>query len=352
MSEQKSSTADVSSSTAACFTTIPDSGCNPLPVQRPPVTLADLIDRYMTQYAGRDSARLYRLSEWQARLGHVPLADLTDEHVFQCLEVIAAQPARLFMGKDADGKAIYKPKRSRAAGEPVRRSGATVNRYHASLAAVFTWAIKKRVLPRGTENPLHKVERHAEGSGVVRFLSVEERSRLLAACKVSEWPRLYALVLLALTTGARRGELLRLSWADIDLGRCEAHVSTTKNGEPKVLPLVRAVAAALDTLRQADAKRFVRTVNKQLVFASRIRPDQPYSFEAHWRAALRDAGIKNFRFHDLRHTCASYLAQEGASLLEIADVMGHRQLAMVKRYAHLTTKSKAQLVNRVLGDIA
>jgi integrase len=78
----------------------------------------------------------------------------------------------------------------------------------------------------------------------------------------------------------------------------------------------------------------------------------PYAFEARWAQALKEARVRDFRFHDLRHSCASLLAQSGATLLEIGDVLGHRQLAMTKRYSHLTTGHKAALVNRVLGSIA
>ena len=66
---------------------------------------------------------------------------------------------------------------------------------------------------------------------------------------------------------------------------------------------------------------------------------------------MKAAGIKNFRFHDLRHTAASYLAMAGATLLEVADVLGHRELSVTKRYSHLATAHKEKLVNRVLGDI-
>ncbi len=69
------------------------------------------------------------------------------------------------------------------------------------------------------------------------------------------------------------------------------------------------------------------------------------------KKALEDADIKDFRFHDLRHTCASYLAQSGASLLEIAEILGHKQISVTKRYAHLCIEHKSSLINRVLGDI-
>ncbi len=348
MSPSEDAVSVASTSAAECENRAPVP--SPAGTRTLPTTVGELIDTYMAHYAGRDSARVYRLAEWRARIGALEIPRVNDDEVHHALEAIAAQPARLFCGRDADGQPIYK--RRRAAGSTQRRSPATVNRYHASLAAVFTWAIKRRLVPRGFENPCRKVERQRENSGVVRFLDADELQRLLAACKAARWPRLYALVLLAITTGARRGELERLTWGDIDLERAVAYVRESKNGEPKTLPLTPGAVQALSIHRERDAKRYARTLEAQLVFASRVKPDVPYNFEQHWRTALKAAQIRRFRFHDCRHTCASYLAQEGASLLEIADVMGHRQLAMVKRYAHLTVKSKAALVNRVLGEIA
>jgi integrase len=85
------------------------------------------------------------------------------------------------------------------------------------------------------------------------------------------------------------------------------------------------------------------------VFPSRLRPDRPYNFDPAWQAALSAAGVKNFRLHDLRHSCASALAQSGATLVEIAAILGHRQLSVTLRYSHLNTGHKSALVNRVLG---
>lgn len=77
--------------------------------------------------------------------------------------------------------------------------------------------------------------------------------------------------------------------------------------------------------------------------------DAPYEhFDAHWYVALEAAGIRDFRFHDLRHTTASMLAAQGASLLEIADVLGHETLAMVKRYSHLVVEHKAKVIEKMI----
>ena len=171
----------------------------------------------------------------------------------------------------------------------------------------------------------------------------EERRRLLDAARASAWPRMYGLMLLALTSGGRRGELMRLRWRDIDFEQCIAHLRVTKNGDARVLVLVPTVVEEL--------KRFSRGKPDDLVFRSTRDPSRPYGFEQMWRTALRESKVEWFRWHDLRHSFASALAQEGASLVELADAMGHKSFAMVKRYAHLSAKSRAALVNRVMGDV-
>jgi integrase len=150
------------------------------------------------------------------------------------------------------------------------------------------------------------------------------------------------LVLLAITTGARRGELLGLRWNDIDFERQTAYVETTKNGQPKVLPLTNDVVNELTRFRQQDSS---------LIFNSEVKSDKAFCFNKQWKKALNKAEVDNFRFHDLRHTTASYLAMSGASLLEIADVLGHKQIQMTKRYAHLCIDHKQRLINSVMSDL-
>ncbi len=207
---------------------------------------------------------------------------------------------------------------------------------------MFQFALRKRLVPKGWQNPARQIERKQLNNARVRFLSDAERKRLLAVCRASTWPKLYLLVLVALTTGARKGELLALRWADIDRERAVAYVRSSKNGDRRMLPLTPAVLEELN--------RF-GGVEHALLFGSERRPGKPMQFDAAWQLALKEARIDNFRFHDLRHSCASYLAQQGASLVELADVLGHRTMRMVMRYSHLSSESKARLVNRVLGDL-
>jgi len=178
-------------------------------------------------------------------------------------------------------------------------------------------------------------------------MSDEERQRLLAACQESRNPYLYTVTVLALATGARRGELLGLHWADVNLIQGQLAFWDTKNGEIRAVPLS---GFALEVLRQ-HAK--VRRLGVQLVFPdpSGIRP---YRIRDAFENAVKRAGIADFHFHDLRHSAASYLAMSGASLAEIAAVLGHKTLAMVKRYAHLSeahTRSVVERMNRaVFGE--
>ena len=293
------------------------------------LTLAEAAQRYFDAYTAADHARSRRIAAWVRLLGAQPLQSITPDDVDHAMSILAREPAKVFSGRDADGNPIFRRTHLGT------RSGPTLNRYLTALGALFTWARRTRLLPRGFESPTRHVEKLPENRGRVRYLTDEERTRLLTACRASSWPRLYAMVLLALTSGARKGELLSLRWCDVDLDRGEAVLQDTKNGDRRVLVLLPAVSEELTRFAPRDARTSLALVSR-----SRLRPSQPYAVSGVFREAMQAAGIRNFRFHDLRHTAASYLAQHGASLLEIAATLGHRQLGMVRRNAHLNTYSR------------
>src|SRR5262249_21977397 len=203
----------------------------------------------------------------------------------------------------------------------------TVNRYLAVLSHAFTIAVRE--WQWCADNPVRKVSKSKEPRGRVRFLSEDERQRLLESCQVSRNSSLYTLVVLALSTGARRGELLSLHWSDVDLKRGMLTFCKTKNGETRAVPLT---GYALDVLAHHTK---IRRHNTTLVFPDRTGR-RPVGIREAFEYAVKRAEIANFKFHDLRHTFASYLAMNGATLAEIAEVLGHKTLAMVKRYAHLS----------------
>jgi integrase len=141
--------------------------------------------------------------------------------------------------------------------------------------------------------------------------------------------------------------LLGLHWPDVDLKRATLTFQETKNGERRAVPLTGPALA----LMHQHAK--VRRLDTVLVFPD-ATGKRPVGIREAWEYAVKQAGIVDFRFHDLRHTAASYLAMSGASLAEIAEVLGHKTLAMVKRYAHLSeahTRGVVERMNRaVFGE--
>ena len=132
---------------------------------------------------------------------------------------------------------------------------------------------------------------------------------------------------------------MNLKWSDIDLARGSILLQTTKNGERRFIPLV---GIALDLLRSKYANQAVDS----LVFPAPHSPSKPIDIRSAWETALSKANIFNFRFHDLRHTAASYLAMNQASLLEIGTLLGHKTVQMTKRYAHL---SNAHIYSAAVG---
>lgn len=301
------------------------------------LTVAEAIDAYMAGYSGRTPGIVTLLRFWRERIGHLRLRDVDADVVAVELDYLASTPALKARRDPVHGGRVFLP-----CGP---KSPATLNRYRAALSAVMTWAMRKRLTPKGWQHPLRGglVPAFPERNARVRFLSPDETKRLLAAARISVWPRLYLLILLALTTGARRGELLNLRWRSVDLQARVIRIETSKNGEPRTLVLTDAAVAEL--------RRFAGAPDA-LVFPGKRDQTRPYVITEAWRRCLKNARIENFRFHDLRHCCASYLAQNGASLLEIAETLGHKTLAMVRRYSHLSIDSRRRIIESAFGRIA
>jgi integrase len=300
----------------------------------------DLVDRYRKTVMCEMSAdaqlkREQHLIWWVQRFDGRTLAEITPDLIAEARDAIAAETYTRGKVQTSKGKQV--------APKEFRRTGATVNRYLATLSHLLSTAMKEwQLIDR---NPVRNISKKKESRGRIRFLSDAERDALLAACEVSGWPALHTLVLLAISTGARRGELVSLKWSDIDLKSAKAVVRETKNGEPRTLPIVGKALPALRALKLQGS------ATSPWVFQQPSGLPGPFeNFDDHWYSALKAACIDDFRFHDLRHTCASYLASQGASLLEIADVLGHKTMAMVRRYSHLASAHKTTVVERMARE--
>jgi integrase len=213
----------------------------------------------------------------------------------------------------------------------------TVRQHLDSLSAVLTVAVED--LGWLTAHPLKKVRKPPASPKRVRFLSDDERTRLLKACLGSQNPYLYVVVLLAMATGCRKGELFGLRWKDIDLERGYLRLAQTKNGERRAVAIPRVALEVLKAWHTGQPP-------EEWVFTGRRSPGN-FPGEQAWETALKRAGITDFHFHDLRHTCASYLALSGTRVEDIAEILGHKNVTMTMRYRHVTLPHTRGAVERM-----
>ncbi len=315
-------------------------------------TLGEAIDRYTrdvlpTKRATTQAGQVAQLHWWKERIGHKTLSECTPALLAEHRDILAREPITPHPGTRKPGPERF-------------RTPATIVRYLACVSHVLTMATKEWGWIEA--NPATRVTKPKEPRGRVRFLSEDETgpngetipgelTRLMQACRESESPDLYPAVVLALSTGARAQEILGMRWPQVDFARRVATLYDTKNGEIRLLPLS---GLALELLKERGK---VRRLDSDLIFPGRWTRDtanpaktptrRPVDLRTPWETALKRAGIEDFRWHDLRHSAASYLAMNGASLAEIAEILGHKTLTMVKRYAHLSEAHTARVVERM-----
>ena len=150
----------------------------------------------------------------------------------------------------------------------------------------------------------------------------------------------------------RHGEIMGLRWRDLILESDEEFglilLKTTKNGEPRGIPVVKSTLEAIRALKaEHDRRHMGRVKHDALLFPSEEDVDKPVEIRKAWTTALQRAHIDVFRFHDLRHTTASYLAMEGATAPQITEILGHKTLQMVKRYTHFNKAHIADVLTRM-----
>jgi integrase len=202
----------------------------------------------------------------------------------------------------------------------IRRSAevekSTTNREVSLLKRIVNLAVEWQLIE---SNPIAKVKKFKEPPPSEFFLTQAEAKRLVDACtEPFRW-----IVITALHTGMRRNEILFLKWEHVNLVRRSIHVVNTKNGEDRHIPMDDTVFELLNSLPKIS----------EYVFAQ--KNGLPYSWIGRaWKRALTNAGLQ-CRFHDLRHTFASHLVQNGANQLQVQKLLGHKSFKMVQRYAHL-----------------
>jgi integrase len=278
-------------------------------------TFKELADEYSPN--AKDKVRL---DHWRGVFGADTLNSILPARISKERDKLLSEDTARYAEPES-GDPELDAKRPRA-----KRTGATVNRYIAALSACLSYGVKLEWLER---NPCERVAKPPENSGRVRYLSEQELPLLLEACR--NHADLYLAVVLSLSTGARQGEVMSLRWGQIDLKRKIIALDKTKNGDKRALALVGEAYSVL----QARAK--VRSLTDDRIFPpTKLAKKAEYlDLRQPWESALAKAEIKDFHWHDLRHTAASYMMMNSVSHLEISKILGHRTLTMALRYAHL-----------------
>ncbi|MBI5847208.1 MAG: site-specific integrase [Nitrospirae bacterium] len=207
---------------------------------------------------------------------------------------------------------------------------ATINRFLAVIAHMFTKAADWKMIDRAN---IPKIKMLKENNKRLRYLSKEECSELIAACD----PHLRPIVITALNTGMRKQEILGLKWdANVDLKHGFILLSITKNGERREIPINATLRNALQSMQ--------RRLDVKYVFFDPISGKPYQEVKKSFATALRRAKIQDFHFHDLRHTFASQLVMAGIDLVTVKELLGHADIKMTLRYAHLAPSHKVKAV--------
>ena len=284
--------------------------------RKPSVNFRQLVDDALS-YSKRnkrsyktDVPRFASLKEW---FGSYPAEELTPQEIEKTL--------------------------ARAA-EKEKWAASTFNHYRSLMSLSYRLGIQNRKV---ASNPARSVTHRREDNNRVRFLTVEEEKKLRKVIE-AKW-RLHVPELdLAINTGIRKGSQYGLTWDMVDFRGRMLNIPRTKNEEPIHVPLNDVAIAALKIVHGRGGRR-------GRVFQS-AKTGEPLENGRHWfDDAVIEAGIKNFHWHDLRHTFASRLRMQGAPLEDIADLLGHKSLTMTRRYAHLGP-NKLHAVVSLLGASA
>ena len=291
-------------------------------IQRSPaerMTVSHALDRYLkevtntkrptTQVSERRRAEVLR-----SELGAYSLATLTPEVIAQFRDKrLAGDPSKT--------------------GIRIPRANNTVRLELALLGHLFTVAIKEWGLGL-PYNPVLSIRRPAPGAGRERRLSPDEEKRIFDAVAAHSNPMLHWIARIALETGMRSAEITTLRRGQVDLKRRIVRLVETKNTLPRTVPLT---TGAVDALREA-LENPIRPIDTDLIFFGEPGKDgrrRPYTFNKAWLEIKAAVGLKDFRFHDLRHEAVSRFVEKGLSDQEVAAISGHKSMQMLKRYTHL-----------------
>jgi len=207
----------------------------------------------------------------------------------------------------------------------------SVNRELSCLRKIFNVAID---WDRAKDNPLRKVKFFSEKENLRERVLTDDEEKLLFEASSSH---IRPILMVALYTGMRKGEIFRLRWKNVDLEKREIKSVESKSGRGRTLPINSTLFEVLSALKRQNGRT-------EFVFTN-PETGKPYvDIKKAFKGAWRRAGIKDLRFHDLRHTFASRLVKKGVDLIIVKELMGHVSVITTQRYTHSQAKEKSQAV--------
>ncbi|NGX26160.1 MAG: Tyrosine recombinase XerC [Chlamydiae bacterium] len=281
-------------------------------------TLKEAIERYFKEQTVSVVKRGHLLW-WQKEIGHLYLQDVRPG-------IIVEKKQKLLSESTSKG---------------VVRSKSTCNRYLATLSHLMS--ICEKQWEWIADHPVKRVSREKEPRERTRFLTKEERRRLLGECKESQNPYLFTFVVLLLSTGCRYNEARCLKWTDVDLFKGRVTITISKNSDMRSIP-IRGLALELLKKLSSDSSSI------GFVFPS-VQKNRPLDLRRAFRTAIRKANLKSFRGHDTRHSYATEMLAQGLSLGEIGILLGHRSVQVTKKYCHLIESRSIEAVAKMSGEI-
>jgi integrase len=188
-------------------------------------------------------------------------------------------------------------------------------------------------------NPCRRVRKFRTGCGRTRYLTFDEEAKLFEKLQGQEWVQ--RIVTMAINTGMREGEIFDFTWFDVDLPRGVIHIRVSKNGKDRFVPINQTVRAMLEGLPHTSEYVFPSPKTKGRLIAVKRR--------LIWRRAMQESKI--FRFHDLRHTAATRMADYGADAFTLAAIFGWSDVRMALRYTHATDEEKRRAVENLVRPV-
>ena len=304
-------------------------------------TVGDIIDKFIKNELPKKKTKvqgeyLRALNWYNEEIGKYYLSSLTAETFIDCREKLSNKCKEIPI------------KNKKIKGLPPRitektLSPATINKYMTCMHTVFSYCVNE--LDILDFNPMTKVKKLTVKNARKRCLELNEIAKLLNACKNADY-ELFLCVLIALLADARKGEIIHLTWGTVDFENKMFYFLDTKNGTDRGTPMHDFIYKELVTFK---AQNKIRSLNNDFIFRTSDGKPKERLIGKLFPKIVKQCGIKDFRFHDLRHTGASWQAKSGISQPITQAILGHKTPNMTNRYSHLRDENKRNAINTV-GD--